>query len=46
MRKVIYAMSVSLGGFIEAPDGDLSSIAQHDVRQLGIDQNAVDLGSN
>ena len=24
MRKVIYAMSVSLDGFIEAPDGDLS----------------------
>ena len=44
MRKVIYAMSVSLDGFIEAPDGDLSwsfpdeELHQHfNEREAGID---------
>jgi dihydrofolate reductase len=42
MRKVIYTMGVSLDGFIEAPDGDLSwSYPDPELRQHVIEREAA-----
>jgi dihydrofolate reductase len=42
MRKVFYAMSVSLDGFIEAVDGDLSwSFPDEELHQYFNDQEAM-----